>query len=214
MATESNTGENLRAELSDHLQLRIGDISLDFEVDADALKSLAHGVVEVEKAVHVNVAFERGFDSLDVNTASGSMIDHRGRQACSECVKQVFGRVCSGVFAEKNCGLVGFENEGLRTRLLLADAVELIHGRRVLTGILPPVLDVESEFCDLGSVFDGFDGCVETIDVYSVNQRAGFLCCRHLNKPLLQNLLKQIRGMIQDSVTNGLAARWQICHCK
>src|SRR3954452_22054165 len=68
------------------LQLLIGCVGLQFEVDADPLVSLPHSFVEPKKSVQIDIALERRLDFFDLNAASRCVIDHSSRSTSRQCV--------------------------------------------------------------------------------------------------------------------------------
>src|SRR5215510_10800030 len=104
-------------------QLLGGGIALDGEPDGDLLIAVAHGGVEAEDAVQVDVAGDGGADLGEGDLAGGGDVGQPGGQAGGQRLQHELGRGRPVVLADQHGGVVGVEDEGALVRALLTDAV-------------------------------------------------------------------------------------------
>jgi len=69
-------GRVCRTKLAEVLQLFVGNVGLDLEVDADSLIAVANTLVEFQKSLQINITFQRRLHFVDMNAARCRVIDH------------------------------------------------------------------------------------------------------------------------------------------
>ena len=171
--------------------LRLGDqrldvlptrVGIDIVGDLDPLEAVADLVIDSEDALDIHVAFERRRHRLQLDIAILRDRRDSGGQAAREADQDIFDRRGSQILGREALGVIGIERKRLLAPLLLAEAVEALHGRMAMGAVLPLTGGTPLELSSNGCVGERFACTDQCFHVDSVVYR---LCrFRHRTAPL------------------------------
>ena len=203
---DRRAGSGLVQELA---QLLGRGVALDREAHRDLLVAIAHGGVEPEDAVEVDVAADRGADLGELDLAGGGDVGQAGGEAGGQRVQHELHGGRSVVLADQDGGVVGVEDEGPLVGAFLSDPVVVGDGAAVVGAADPLVVGAELEAGCLGRLLHGVEGGEQGRGVHAVADRvvdlggvvsvvvivARLLAVRRLAMAVVRSVLSWVRAV-------------------
>src|SRR5690606_10126629 len=110
---------------------------VDVERDLDVLVAVAHVAIDAEDALDVHLALEPRLDAAELDAAVLRDRRNAGREAAREPDEHELDRRRAEILGRKHFRVIRLERELGLVLVLLAEAVEALHGRAAVGTVAP-----------------------------------------------------------------------------